>query len=223
MNYLKRIIKKFIFKFKYRKKIRLLCGCNIGVKTIFEGANYIGKNAIFDGYIGFGSYIGDNSCISGKIGKYCSIAADVKVINYFHPTEAFVSTHPLFYSNKNCVGLKPFFEKSIFDETRYADNDKKYHVVIGNDVWIGNGTTIIAGVTIGDGAVIAAGAVVTKNIEPYAVVGGVPAKEIKKRFTKEQIKELLNLKWWDKDLEWLKENIGEFSNIENIMLLNESL
>lgn len=223
MNCIKKLIKKIKIKLKYGKKVKLSLGSNIGKNTVFGGYNFIGNNAILDGEIGFGSYIGDNSRISGKIGKFCSIAPDVKVVSYFHPTDTIVSTHPLFYSNKNCVGLKPFYEKSIYEETRFADKDKKYHIVIGNDVWIGNGTTIIAGVTIGDGAVIAAGAVVTKNIEPYAVVGGVPAKEIKKRFTEKQIEELLNFKWWDKDIKWLKENIGEFSNIENTTLFNESL
>lgn len=98
--------------------------------------------------------------------------------------------------------------------------EKNWNVVIGNDVWIGSNVKILQGIKICDGAVIAAGALITKDVEPYAIVGGVPAKLIRKRFSDEDIKFLLDLKWWDKGEEWVIENAEFF---EDINLLKEKL
>jgi tetrahydrodipicolinate N-succinyltransferase len=89
--------------------------------------------------------------------------------------------------------------------------DEIHPVIIGNDVWIGANAVILDKVKIGDGAVIAAGAIVSKDVKPYTIVGGIPAKPIKKRFSEEEIEKLLEFKWWEKDIRWIRENYELFS------------
>ena len=88
----------------------------------------------------------------------------------------------------------------------------KFLAEIGNDVWIGSHVLILDGVSVGDGAIIATGAVVTKDIEPYSIYGGVPARLIRYRFSQERINYLLNFSWWNKDEDWLFNHIKEFSD-----------
>ena len=113
-----------------------------------------------------------------------------------------------------------FFDEWGLDKMQVATAwDNKGDIVIGNDVWIGYEAVILAGVMIGDGAVIGARAVVTKDVPPYTVVGGVPAKEIKKRFSQQTIEELLRLKWWDWDEDRIARNIsaiqsGDLKNLK---------
>lgn len=138
---------------------------------------------------------GEGSAI--RIGSFCSIANDVRIfIGGNHRTD-WISTYPFGYINQH----------------RFRAFDGKGHpktngdVIIGNDVWIGNRATIMSGVNIGHGAVIANNAHVVKDVAPYSIVGGNPAKEIKKRFDEETIEKLLMLKWWDMDDETI-ENIS---------------
>ena len=131
------------------------------------------------------------------IGKFCSIACGTKFLfNCANHTLKSLSTYtfPLFYEEWE-------LEKSNITTAW----DKKGDIVIGNDVWIGYEAVIMAGVHIGDGAIIAARAVVTKDVAPYTIVGGTPAKEIRKRFDAEVIQQLLMLKWWD----WSADNIRQ--------------
>lgn len=212
---LKRVIKTIMIKLDNRgKNIRFPLSCNIGRSSRFGGYNVLGENTCFVGEIGYGSYIGSDSYVVGRIGKYCSLASDVKVILGKHPASVFVSTAPCFFSTHKQNGMT-YVNEAKFTENTYAKD--KFPVYIGNDVWIGSGARILEGVTIGDGAIIAAGAVVSKDVAPYSIVGGVPAKEIKKRFTEEEIKFLLDFKWWDKPEEWIKNNTDKFLNIAEFM------
>lgn len=144
------------------------------------------------------------------IGKFCSIACGAKFLfNSANHTMASLSAYP----------FPLFFDEWELEKTNVMDAwDNKGDIVVGNDVWIGYEAVILAGVTIGDGAVIGARAVVTKDVPPYTVVGGVPAKPIKKRFNDETITELLKLKWWNWSEEKISQNIKSIQsgNIERI-------
>lgn len=183
--------------------------------TGFEGNNSIGHfSHLHNCTVGRMSYIGSKcTFVSTDIGSFCSIAADVCVVAGEHPAHTWISTHPAFYSPHCATGIS-FTEENKFQEIRYADEEHRRIVTIGNDVWIGFGVRILNGVHIGDGAIIASGAVVTKDVEPYAIVGGVPAKKIGQRFSDEEIAFLLENKWWEKDPEWVKQNAHAFENIE---------
>lgn len=170
--------------------------CNFG-KNIKLYKNVVIVNSIVDDY----SYIGGNSEIKNcSIGKFCSIAPDVKIGLGMHPTDK-ISTYPGFYSQSASGVVKIGYDPLIIEEKR---------VIVGNDVWIGTRSMIIDGVIIGNGAIIAAGSVVTKDVKPYEVVGGVPAKNIKYRFSEEEIKQLEEFRWWDRGLDFCRENVDLF-------------
>jgi acetyltransferase-like isoleucine patch superfamily enzyme len=178
--------------------------------------NKIYPNTQFCGEMGLGSYIGKNCCLSGKIGRFTSISHYVQCNNGRHPmTEPFATTSPMFFSLIKQNG-NTFATKQCYDELVFADTKKKYSFIIGSDCWIGQGVFIVGGITIGDGAVVLAHAVVTKNVPPYAIVGGVPAKVLKYRYDEETIKFLLDFKWWDKDVSWLRNNADLLCDIDTL-------
>ncbi|SFB26545.1 CatB-related O-acetyltransferase [Algoriphagus aquimarinus] len=142
------------------------------------------------------------------IGKFCMIASGVKFImnGANHLTDS-ISTYPFAIFGNG-------WEKSMKGKSYPNKGD----LVIGNDVWIGHNATIMAGVKIGDGAIIATNSTVVKDVEPYSIVGGNPALEIKKRFPKETIDKLLELKWWDWDMDKITENIHNLTGNKIINL-----
>ena len=208
---IKRLIK--IYKIKMQKKnIIFLRKANIDKNAVLEGQNKIGAESWFEGYMGFGTYIGDQCTIMSKIVPYCSIGHKVTVLTGTHPSHRFVSTHPTFFS----LGLQngtTYVSTQKFKEKIYADENNKYGCIIGNDVWIGYNATIMGGCTIGDGAIVAAGALVKENVEPYTIVAGQPAKVIGKRFEDEKIAFLMKIKWWDKSEAWIKSHADDFEDI----------
>jgi acetyltransferase-like isoleucine patch superfamily enzyme len=139
-----------------------------------------------------------------KIGKFCSFAPNVKIMLGGEHRTDWCTTYPF-------NALMPEF--SYIDGHPFSKGD----ITIGNDVWIGSDVTILSGVTIGDGSVIAANACVTQNVEPYTIVGGIPAKPIKKRFCDEEIKRLLRIRWWD----WKWEEIWQVIPVLQSNSLNE--
>lgn len=149
------------------------------------------------------------------IGKFCSIACGAKFLfNSANHTMHSLSTYP----------FPLFFEEWELDRSNVAASwDNKGDIVIGNDVWIGYEAVIMAGVTIGDGAIIGTRAVVTKDVPPYTIVGGVPAKPIKKRYSEETIATLSELQWWDWPREKLAANIEAIQSGRIDQLKSESI
>ena len=145
-----------------------------------------------------------------KIGKFCSIACGARFLftSGNHSLKSLSTyTFPIFFEE---------WELDRADITSAWDN--KGDIIVGSDVWIGFEAVIMQGVKIGDGAIIGSRAVVTKDVEPYTIVGGVPAKPIRKRFGDETIKALLDLRWWDFPAEKIKENLpaiqaGDINNL----------
>ncbi len=195
----------------------------IGPSCFLEGKNSFGESTTFIGsYIGFASYIAKNSSLQDvKIGKYCSIGPNVNTIHGNHPTNTFVSTHPSFFSTDMPTGFS-YTTNQLFKEKPNKLNDKEpYTTKIGNDVWIGASVNIIEGVKIGDGCIIASGALINKDIAPYSIVGGVPAKLIRKRFKDEEIEFLRNFKWWQRPEKWIEQNASMFTDIKKFIKLNQ--
>ncbi|MFN0729540.1 CatB-related O-acetyltransferase [Polaribacter gochangensis] len=187
--------KRFIFRTQLKKKrVRISTKSNGYLNVKFEGNNDVPRGCNFSGKITLGkaTTLGFNNFLSGNIiiGKYCQLGSDVAMYS---------SNHPITY-------LSTYINSKLYNG-ELKELKENYKIEIGNDVWIGHGVIIVGNIKIGNGAIIAAGAVVTKDVIPYAIVAGTPAKLIKKRFSDLIINEIEELKWWDKnevELEKLK-------------------
>lgn len=154
----------------------------------------IADQAVVNAGVSLGDYTYVNRgaiIFSGTIGRFCSIAHNAQIGAEQHPVRH-LSTSPRIYGRNSVVGTMPGVDEFPSPP------------VIGSDVWVGSAASIMQGVSVGHGAIIAAGAVVTKDVAPYSIVGGVPAKQIGTRFPDELIAHLLSLKWWDYDDDQLK-------------------
>jgi len=176
----------------------------------FDSHISIGRNSyLFNTKISRFSYVSQSvSIMNTTIGGFCSIAQNALIGGGLHPSKIFVSTSPVFYSlHKQCG-------------TTFSDNNyfrEMGNTIIGNDVWIGANSVIMDDLIIGDGAIIGAGAIVTKNVAPYSIVVGTPARHLRFRFDSEEINFLLKFKWWDKDEEWLRNNFKDLHNIKDFI------
>lgn len=154
------------------------------------------------------SYVGCDSSLSNvDVGSFCSIGPHVKIGLGRHPSRTFVSTYPGFFSDQNTGCPISFRKDKVFD-------DSARKTIIGNDVWIGTDVIIPGGVRIGTGAIVAAGSVVVKDVPPYAVAGGNPAKIIRSRFTDVQVEALLTSEWWNWPIDQISKNAEWFLDIE---------
>lgn len=182
------------------------------IKKIRRIINILKNNALVDNKssIGDETYIGRyTEVVESTIGKYCSIAQGCRIGLYNHYLDS-VTTHP--FINHKAYGFinEDYFPNENIQSTRDT-------VVIKNDVYIGTNVVILRGVTIGDGAVVGAGAIVTKDVPPYAIVVGNPARVMRYRFNEEQIQQLLKIKWWNWSKEQIETNIKYFYNMDDFL------
>ncbi len=195
-------IEYYIAKFLKKVRGKALLNCNVHKTSKVESGSHI-VNTIMERY----SFCGyDCQIVNCNIGSFCSIANNVVIGGAMHPVN-WVSMSPVFYEGKDSVRKKFARHK--------RENEKM--TIIGHDVWIGQNAIIKQGVTVGIGAVIGMGSVVTKDVDPYTIVAGCPAKLIKKRFDENTIYKLLESKWWEFNDEKIQELSVHITNPDNFL------
>ena len=213
---MKQLLKRWALRLKWREKLQLEQGCDIALQAQFEGMNKIYSHSSFGGILGYGSYIGHHSSLTAKIGRFCSISNHVICNAGIHPFQApFATTSPCFFSLRKQNGAT-FATQQMLNEIKTTDNEGAFDCEIGNDVWICEGVFINGGIHIADGAVVLAHAVVTKDVPPYAIVGGVPAKIIGYRYDEATIKWLLKVQWWNNSIAWFRAHWSLLCDIDKL-------
>jgi phosphonate metabolism protein (transferase hexapeptide repeat family) len=154
-------------------------------------------------------FAGDASVIYSKVGKYCSIASHVRLNPGNHPSWRVMQHH--------CTYRRVRYGFDTKNDDEFFNWRKEDNVEIGHDVWLGHGVLVMAGVKIGTGSVIGSGSVVTKDIAPYSIAVGVPARVIRKRFNDQTIEKLLKSEWWDWDRKTLEERFRDFLDLESFL------
>ncbi len=206
-KFIKKIVYYFLNTIEKKEKVTL-SGFSRGLSNVvFEGKNSVPDGCNFSGKIkiGYATTLGYRNLLSGSIaiGKYCQLGVDVAL----HATN-----HPISY-------MTTYINQNLFQgELKHLKEEN--NIIIGHDVWIGHGVIVVGNVTIGNGAILAAGSVITKDVAPYSIVAGIPAKEVRKRFSDTIIQEIETLQWWDKseqELEKIKPLFfKDFSNRHSI-------
>jgi acetyltransferase-like isoleucine patch superfamily enzyme len=201
------IVRHVFYKLLKKARGKSVRGSSIDrTSKIESGSVFINSRMARHSFCGY-----DCSILNCEVGAFCSIGSRVSIGGVSHPTE-FVSTSPVFLSHKDSI-------KAKFADHEYLPT---FQTLVGNDVWIGEGVFIKAGVAVGDGAVIGMGAVVTKNVMPYSIVAGNPARLIRMRFSDVVVDALLKMRWWDlSDSELLR--LGPFFDSPMVMLKAEGL
>jgi len=189
LRWLKERVKFFLLQRKFRESV-LYVGVQVDKNSIVGKSSVVFANTtLINSHLGDYSYIQKNSeVVNTVIGKFCSIASNVSIGLANHPTDM-LSTSPVFYDSSQPL---PYF----FTDKK-AEVELSSLTTIGADTWIGQGVMIKAGINVGVGAVIGAGAVVTKDVEAYSIVAGVPAKHIKYRFSQDLREGLFSSTWWE--------------------------
>lgn len=198
-------------QYYWSRIIRKICGKAISNCKFEKPSKVEAQSTVINTSFGRYTYCGYGcQILNAKIGRFCSISDNVSIGAANHPID-WISTSPAFYFGRDSIP-KNLAKLQFIPDAAIT--------VIGNDVWIGRGAYIKEGVTIGDGAIIGMGSVVTKDVGPYEIVAGNPAKKIRNRFDEQTIEKLLTIRWWNYEIEQLEKVSDKINSIESFIASN---